>query len=188
MEIILFMMTKAIGSKIWLDKGDPIGQEFKSCVEDLMKIEDVKNLNNYTQHLNTSRLQHSINVAYYSYFVCKKLGLDFRSAARGGILHDLYLYNWRVEKQPEGSHVVAHPKVALRTAKKNVTLNPIETDCIVKHMWPLTFASPKYPESFLLSCMDKYCTVLEVGHQAFWLIFGRWKFVHILVNGGVFVK
>lgn len=181
-------MTKAIGSKVWLNEDTYHGQIFLECISDLMEIEDVKNLNNYTQHLNTSRLQHSINVSYYTYTVCKKMGLDFRSGARGGILHDLYLYNWRVERQPEGRHVVAHPKVALRTAQKNVNLNQIEIDCIIKHMWPLTFSPPKYAESFILSCMDKYCTVLEVVYQSFWMIFGRWKFVHVFINGGVFVK
>ena len=156
---------KAIGSKVILHKNNKKGAEFISCVEDLLEIEDVKKLDNYVQHMNTSRHAHSINVAYYSYLMCKKLKLDYRSAARGGILHDLYLYDWRTEKQPEGHHAKAHPIVALRTAQKNVQLNDIEKDCIIKHMWPLTMPAPRYKESFLLSCADKYCTILEVCYQ-----------------------
>lgn len=163
--IVRYIMIRAIGSKIWLHKNNKKGADFIACVEDLLNLEDVKKLDNYTQHLGTSRLGHSINVAYYSYIVCKKLGLDYRSAARGGILHDLYLYDWRTTKQPEGHHAKAHPIVALRTAKKNVHLNKIEEDCIIKHMWPLTMPAPRYAESFILSCMDKYCAVLEVAYQ-----------------------
>lgn len=160
-------MTNAIGSKINLNSNSDIALDFNNCIKDLLELEDVKKLDNFTQHLNTSRLSHSINVAYYSYTVCKIFGLDYKSAARAGILHDLFLYDWRTQKQPEGNHAKAHPIVALRTAEKNVKLNDIEKDCIIKHMWPLTFKAPKYKESFLLSCMDKYCTVLEVFYKIF---------------------
>lgn len=180
------MVTKAIGSDVWLDGIDPRGLEFLGYIKNLLEIEDVKNLNNYVQHMNTSRLAHSINVAWYTYLSCKKLGLDARSGARAGVLHDLFLYDWRVEKQPEGYHAKAHPIVALRNAHKIANLNDIEIDCIVKHMWPITFAHPKYKESFLLSCMDKWATILEVIHQFFWIIFGKSKFMNIFINGDIF--
>lgn len=34
-------------------------------------------------------------------------------------------------------------------------LTPIEKDIIMKHMWPLTAIPPRYPESFLVSFIDK---------------------------------
>lgn len=161
-------MLKAIGSKVWLDSNqDPIAIEFRSIIYDLLKLEDVQNLDNYVQHLNTSRLQHSINVAYYTYITCKKLRLDYRSGTRGAMLHDLYLYDWRTGKQPEGRHVKAHPQIALRTARKNIELNHIEADAIIKHMWPATLFPPKYKESIIVSLMDKYCAVLEIVSQIF---------------------
>ncbi len=146
-------------------KFDVIDEEFKEyfeCVEDLLLLPDVQKLNNYTQHLNTSRLNHSIYVSYLSYKVCKKLGLDYRSAARGGLLHDLYLYDWRVERQPEGRHAFAHPKVALRNAKGLVDLNDIECDSIEKHMWPITFKMPRYKESLIVSLIDTYSAGVEM--------------------------
>lgn len=179
------MISKAIGSDIWLDGSDPQGNEFLKYVKELFEIEDVKALHRYVQHMNTSRLSHSVNVAWYSYLCCKRLGLDARSAARGGILHDLYLYDWRINKQPEGYHAKAHPIVALRTARKNVVLTDIEIDCIAKHMWPLTFSPPSYRESFLLSCMDKWVTILEVAYQFFWIIFGSSPFFRLFLIGDV---
>jgi len=157
-------MIKAIGSKVLLDS--PNGVDFMDCIKDLLELEDVKNLDQYMQHLKTSRLQHSINVSYYTYWICKKLNWDYRSAARGGLLHDLYLYDWRTERQPEGNHIKAHPIVALRTAQKNVELNDIEIDSIINHMWPVTFGLPRYKESMLLTFVDKYVTILEVTYQA----------------------
>jgi len=160
-------MVKAIGSKVWLDSNNDIrATEFYDCIKELLEIEDVKNLDKYVQHFNTSRLQHSINVSYYTFLACKKLGLDYRSGARGALLHDLYLYDWRQERQPEGYHAKAHPKVALRNAKKNIELNQIEIDAIVKHMWPLTFERPRYKEALLVCMLDKYCALLEFGGQS----------------------
>lgn len=43
----------------------------------------------------TSRFQHSLNVSYYSFIICRKFGLDAYSAARAGLLHDLYYYDWK---------------------------------------------------------------------------------------------
>ena len=85
-------MTKAIGSKVKLDECEnKIAEEYICCVNELLESKNVKELDNYSQHLNTSRLQHSINVSYYSYLICKRLKFDYKSAARAGLLHDLYL-------------------------------------------------------------------------------------------------
>ncbi len=95
-------MNKAIGSKIKLDENEnKIAYEYLKCVSELLESENVKNLDNYSQHLNTSRLQHSINVSYYSYLICKRLKFDYKSAARAGLLHDLYLYNRHICKFEE---------------------------------------------------------------------------------------
>ncbi len=140
-------------------------KEFLSIINDLLMNDDVKRLSEFSQHFDTSRLAHSINVSYYSYKAAKKLGLDYCSAARAALLHDLFLYDWRVEKQPEGAHAFAHPVVALRNANKVTELNEIEKDAIVNHMWPVTPAFPKYMESYVVSFADKYSTVLEVAAQ-----------------------
>lgn len=156
-------MQKPIGSKVNLkDLSNKQAREFNNCVKDIINNPDFLKLNDFTQHIKTSRLQHSINVAYYSFLVCKFLGLDYRSAARGGLLHDFYLYDWRKEKQPEGYHAKAHAIVALRNAKKITSLNKVERNSILRHMWPLTLVPPIYPESIIVSLMDKYCATFEV--------------------------
>lgn len=155
-------MGKILYSKTRLDYYDTFLEiEFNDCISDLLKLEDVQKLENFRQHFYTSRLQHSINVSYYSYLLCKLFHFDFRSAARAGLLHDLFLYDWREEEQDE-RHAFAHPKIALETAKKNTELNSVEEDAIVKHMWPLCKSTPKYKESFIVSLSDKYCCIGEI--------------------------
>ena len=53
------------------------------CVSDILYHDKVQRLTKYEQHCHTSRLQHCINVSYYSFLVCRKFGWDYRSAARG---------------------------------------------------------------------------------------------------------
>ena len=93
-------MNKILYSKTRLDFYDTfIEIEFNDCISDLLKLKDVQELENFEQHFYTTRLQHSINVSYYSYLLGKVFNCDFRSAARAGLLHDMFLYDWREEQQ-----------------------------------------------------------------------------------------
>ena len=92
--------------------------------------------------------------------------LDARSAARGGMLHDLFLYDWHTHAQKTGErfHGIHHPKHAYRHAKKFFNLNPIEEDIILAHMWPVTVLKvPKTKEGWITTLTDKYCGALETG-------------------------
>lgn len=120
-------------------------------------------MKNYTQHGNVSCLEHCINVSYYSFLVCRFFGLDCCSAARGGLLHDLFLYDWHnnsAVKPRKGMHAFVHPSIALQNAEI-FSLNDIEKDIIKKHMWPLTIVPPRCPEALVVSFIDKYCAVIE---------------------------
>lgn len=156
-------MRKAIWSRADLDKtNEVLAALFYECVGDLIESDMLSELDNFSQHMGTSRLQHSINVAYYSFLICRKLGLDYKSAARGGLLHDLFLYDWREENDSAREHVSAHPRAALDNARKITSLNEKEEDAISCHMWPLTPRPPRFRESHIVSFADKFCTMAEV--------------------------
>lgn len=158
---------KAIWSKRKLtNSNDELSKEFMQCIEDILQLPEIQELDNYVQHCNTSRLQHSLNVAYYGFLWAKKRGLDYRSVARAGMLHDLYLYDWRKVKT-EQHHAFHHPKEALKNAQNLLKLNDVEKDSIVNHMWPLSEAFPRFRESYILSFADKYCAVAEVILQKY---------------------
>ena len=137
--------------------------EFDFIIQDLTSNETVQKMKFYKQHYDTSCFEHCYNVAYYSYLICKKCHLDYISASRAGMLHDLFLYDWRLrENGRKGFHAFTHPKTALTNASKIFDLNAKEVDIILKHMWPVTFFHfPKYFESYVITFVDKYCAIQE---------------------------
>lgn len=145
-----------------LNKGDEC--DFFGCIDDLYHTPEVQGLAMYEQHLDIDRLQHITSVSYMSFLICKKLKLDYKCAARGGILHDLFYYDWRVKDKSHRLHGYYHPGFALKNAKKlcGEKLSKKEQDIIKKHMWPLTIAPPRYAESFIVSLSDKYCATQEL--------------------------
>lgn len=137
--------------------------EFREIVSDIINNSNVKALREHMQHMHTSRFEHCQMVAYYTYVICKKMRLDYISAARGAMLHDFYFYDWR-NKNVEGQkkfHLMRHPNIALTNALDIFELNDLEKDIIKKHMWPVTIALPGYTESFIVTCVDKYCATVE---------------------------
>lgn len=137
-----------------------IPEEFKNCINDLLEDETVLAMNNYIEHNNLTRLGHCIYVSYKSYLISKALGLDYVSAARGALLHDFYLYRWNIKHS--WLHYFTHPYTALKNAEHTFSLNEIEKDIIVKHMWPLTLKLPKYAESVIVILIDKFCSIMEL--------------------------
>ena len=138
--------------------------EFYLLVQDLISNETVQKMKQYRQHYDTSTYEHCFYVAYISYKICKKLKLDYKAAARAGMLHDLFLYDWRNSKKLlnlERSHAFIHPKIALENASKLFDLTKKEQYIIKKHMWPVTIAFPRYPESFIVTFVDKYSAIQE---------------------------
>lgn len=137
-------------------------REFELIISDLINNETVQKMKNFRQHYETSCFEHCKMVAYYSYLLCKKYNLDYVSATRAAMLHDLFLYDWRLrENGRKGLHAFTHPKTALENASKLFILNEKEQDIILKHMWPVTIKFPKYKESYIITLVDKYCALQE---------------------------
>ncbi len=140
--------------------------EYMSIVEDLLKNKELLKLDKITHHHFTTRLVHSIFVSYVSYKIAKSRGLDYVSTARAGLLHDFFLEErHEVELLGIGSHNCAHPKIALKNARKITEINDLEKDIILKHMFLCTIkiGMPKYKESMIVSMVDKYCAMVEVS-------------------------
>lgn len=135
-------------------------QEFMQYVGHLIAHPRFQKLAPIVQHQHSTRLEHSINVAYSSYKIAKQLGWDAKSTARGGLLHDFFYYDWRVTKFKK-SHAWVHPRIAVRNARKLTQLNQREEDIILKHMWGATLAFPRYKESYIVTMVDKYWAVKE---------------------------
>lgn len=156
-----------------------IDKEFANIIKEITSNEKVNEMKKYKQHYDVSTYEHCIHVSYMCYVICKKLKLDYISAARAGMLHDLFLYDWHGKqykykldyientKKPEflkrylRLHAFSHPKIALKNAKDEFELNELEQEMILKHMWPVTIALPRHIETYIITIADKLCAINE---------------------------
>lgn len=136
-------------------------KEFNYIIKDILENKKVNEMKNYIQHSDVSCFDHCYNCSYYCYKICKKMKLDYVSAARAAMLHDFFLYDWHIKNNRKGLHAFTHPMCAYENAKKEFNLNNIEKDIIIKHMWPVTLSLPRYKESFILTLVDKYSACME---------------------------
>lgn len=152
-------MLKAILSRKEISESG----EYYSYICDLLACGDVRRLQDHTHHIGTSRLQHSLNVSYYNFKVCKLLRLDARSAARAGLLHDLFFYDRKTHERIQNRHPAEHAKIALYNASMRFSINELEGDMILNHMWPATPHLPRHAETFVITLVDKFCAVTELS-------------------------
>lgn len=139
---------------------------FFDVVSDVYFTDEVQGLKIYEQHLEIDRLQHVTTVAYMTYKICKKYNLDFQSASRAAVMHDLVYYDWR-DGETGGWHRLhgyKHPNYACLNAKELYPpLSEKEDNIIRCHMWPLTIFPSKYKEGLVVTFCDKYCAAREVA-------------------------
>jgi len=133
--------------------------EFYNYVAPLLSNKKVQLLDNYIQHRNYTRLRHCMDVAYYSFLIAKFFNWDSRSAARAGLLHDMYYTD--ETHSGKWQHLITHPMEALENARSVCALNEVEEDIILKHMWLCTVDPPRYKEGFVVTFVDKYCAIRE---------------------------
>ncbi len=155
-------MTKITGSSFDMYDKSEKAAEYRNCVEGVIDSNEVGMLGDYVHHHFTTRLQHSMNVSYYSFTLCRFLGWDYRSAARAGLMHDLYFFD-NTSRDENGIKLLKeHPIRALANSENRFKLNDIERDAIVNHMWPCqALHRPRYKESVIVSFSDKLCAVME---------------------------
>ena len=146
-----------------------------------MKLSDeqIKELNDiYQSFLNNDKIkkmmdipQHRGSNCYYHSFKVAKLAVkrairhkhpNVKAILIGAILHDYYLYDWRVEKDKKYSHLSAHPSIALKNAKEDFELDE-EIELIIKtHMWPINIKDfPKSKEARIVTLADKTVALIE---------------------------
>lgn len=135
-------------------------EEFYQIVKKILDHEEFQKRKNFPHHGEETVYDHSIKVAYLSYKMAKRLHLDEKSAAIGGLLHDFYTTPWQTAPKPKKireMHGFMHPKDAYQNALKYFPelMNPKIHDIIIKHMFPLTLKLPRYRESWIITTADK---------------------------------
>ncbi len=135
-----------------------------SCIADLLPDEGVQSMRALPQHhRGFSCYHHCLLVSYASYVLCRRLGWHAKEAARGGLLHDLYLYDWTDRSLHSAlDHAWNHGAAALRNAQTRFLLTRREKDIIASHMFPLGPTVHHCREAWAVGLMDKLCAAAEL--------------------------
>ena len=132
---------------------------------DILASPGMEKTKSFTQHGGTSVYEHCLNVACESLMLARRVkqSVDERAMVRGALLHDYFLYDWH---QPgHGLHGFRHPAIALKNAARDFQLGDIEREVILRHMFPLNLAPPRYRESLIVCLADKICAARETRRK-----------------------
>ena len=142
-------------------------EEYLYLINNIMENSEFKKMNNIKHH-NTTRMDHSLKVSYYSYVIARSLRLDYYEVARGGLLHDFYTEEIRKCNKIKDKILLfstRHPNEAVINASKNFDLTEKEINIIKSHMFPVDYRVPKYAESWIVSLVDKVLSFGEVSKR-----------------------
>lgn len=144
--------------------------DFMNVADDIVDSEVFQLNKKYVQHQTSTCYEHCIRVAYYSYFISRKLKMiefNDESLIKGALLHDLCLYDWHDKDDNEHKwHGYRHPAVAAENAEKYFGTTALEDKIIRSHMWPLTIRRvPTKREAVLVSLVDKCVAFAEAVHM-----------------------
>ena len=141
-----------------------VDKKYLQIVNDILESEDFQKLEEIEHH-GITRYEHSLKVSYYAYKISKFLRLDYKSTARGGLLHDFFL-SPNDKTSMESIHLTfTHPKMARDNAHYLFMTNIKEDDIIISHMFPFYKSFPKYAESWIVNLTDKVIGTNEFMHK-----------------------
>ena len=142
-------------------------KKYLEIVDEILNNEEFNKLKEYRHH-GIDRLTHSINVSYRSYRIVKFLRLNYKAAARAGLLHDFFFVNNQKIKLGERIKVLfKHPIYALENSKKYFKISKVEENIIKSHMFPLGLRIPIYIESWIVDLVDDFLSVTERIYSVF---------------------
>lgn len=145
--------------------------EYYKIIYDILKNEEFQKRKHYPHHGKISVYEHSLAVSKLSYDIAKKLKLDYKSAAIGGLLHDFYLNPWPSNKQKKffKKHGFVHAREAMENSYQYFPelMNDKISNIILRHMFPLNIIPPKYLEGWIITLVDKYVSLETLKNPSF---------------------
>lgn len=135
-------------------------EEFFRIIEPMIENKEFQKTKNISHH-GITRYDHSIRVAYYSYYITKILHLDYKETTIAAILHDFFIDE--VKEENSINKLRRHPQYAVENAKKHFQISEKQEDIIKTHMFPVTLTPPKYLESWIVDLVDDFSAIYEKG-------------------------
>ena len=132
----------------------------------------------YQKFFNNERIQrmkeipmHRGSNCYIHSFKVAKLAIkralrhkivNLEAVLVASILHDYYLYDWRVDKDKRRKHLKDHPYIAIKNAEEDFDITDDIKRIIKSHMWPINIkVFPTTKEARIVTLADKSVAFLE---------------------------
>ena len=163
----------------FIDKKDNYDEWLRIVKPILLSDEFQKRLN--FKHHHHSVFYHSVLVSYNSFEYAVSHNVNPYNCAIAGLLHDFYPYPWQYSEELEEmnpkykerlnkkkklfeKHGFTHAREALENVNKYYSeySNDRIDNAILRHMFPLNIAVPKYKESWVVTLEDKIVSVKEL--------------------------
>lgn len=145
-----------------------LSEEIKKQLEDIYQSflhdERIIRMKKISMHRGSNCFIHSFKVAKLAIkrAIRHKRG-DLFTILLGSILHDYYLYDWRVDKSKRRHHMGSHPYTAAKNAEKDFGIHEPVKKVIESHMWPVNIRNfPKSKEARIISNADKSIYLKEI--------------------------
>lgn len=140
-------------------------KELEDVYQSFLNDERILKMKDYSMHRGSNCYIHSFKVA--------KLAIKRALRHKKGnlyvilvaaILHDYYLYDWRVDRDKMKDHVHKHPDIAVENAVRDFGIHELITKAIKTHMWPFNFTDfPESKEARIIVMADKTIYFREIA-------------------------
>lgn len=135
--------------------------DFYEIIKPILENDEFLKINKCIHH-GTSRLRHSLRVAYITYRFYSKMEVDGSDVVRAALLHDFFSEDGEKYTLSRGFKMLfRHQSLALENSTKYFDLTNKQKNIIECHMLPCCFKLPKYKEVYLVSMIDKTVATYE---------------------------
>ena len=117
----------------------------------------IQRMRDIPMHRGSNCYIHSFKVAKLAIKkAMRHKSIDLKTLLLGCLLHDYYLYDWRVDASKKAHHCSTHPEVSINNAIKDFNIDDKVQEIIRRHMWPFNFKLfPNTKEARILMNADK---------------------------------
>ena len=132
-------------------------QDLENIFQDFFHNEKIRKMIEIPMHRGSNCFIHSFKVAKLAIKrALRHKKVDLKSVLIGAILHDYYLYDWRVDKDKRRRHLKDHPYIAIKNAENDFEIDDDIKKIIKTHMWPINIKNfPSSKEARIVTLADK---------------------------------
>ena len=139
-------------------------EELENIYKEFLHNEKIQRMKLIPMHRGSNCYIHSFKVAKLAIkrALRHKKG-HLKHILIAAILHDYYLYDWRVDKEKRKKHLSQHPQIAIDNAEMDFIIDDRIKEIIKTHMWPINIKDfPKTKEARIVTLADKSVAFKEM--------------------------